>query len=72
MFETWAMYFPSNQFSFCVFLLEGPSEEENIPKSTYKPPPEVPKEEHRTGVNKKVYFVCNEGNKHFLLHTQFF
>ncbi len=28
------------------------------PKSTYKPPPPVPKEENHTGVNKYTYFVC--------------
>ena len=31
-----------------------------IPKPVYKPPPVVPKEEQRTGANKKTYFVCNE------------
>ncbi|XP_026109096.1 radial spoke head protein 6 homolog A [Carassius auratus] len=30
------------------------------PKSTYKPPPPVPKEENHTGVNKYTYFVCQE------------
>ncbi|XP_055056458.2 radial spoke head protein 4 homolog A [Misgurnus anguillicaudatus] len=30
------------------------------PKSTYKPPPAVPREENRTGVNKFTYFVCKE------------
>jgi len=39
---------------------DGPSEEDELPKSTYKPPPVVPKEDHRSGANKKVYFVCNE------------
>lgn len=39
---------------------DEPLEDANIPKSTWKPPPEVPKEEFRSGVNKKVYFVCNE------------
>ncbi|XP_069699823.1 radial spoke head protein 6 homolog A [Periplaneta americana] len=31
-----------------------------IPKSTYKPFPEVPAELSGEGVNKKVYYVCNE------------
>ena len=31
------------------------------PKSNYKPPPVIPKEEFGTGCNKKVYFVCNDG-----------
>lgn len=55
---------------FSTFL-EGPTEEENIPKSTFKPPPDVPKEEHRTGVNKKVYFVCNEREWFFLFQGFF-
>lgn len=29
------------------------------PKSQWKPPPTIPKEEPKTGVNKKTYFVCN-------------
>ncbi|NXB76174.1 RSH4A protein, partial [Donacobius atricapilla] len=33
------------------------------PKSTYKPPPEIPKEANGTGTNKYVYFVCNEPGK---------
>lgn len=37
--------------------LEG--EEDPLPKSTYKPPPIVPKEERGTGVNKFTYYVCN-------------
>ena len=38
---------------------EGEGEEDPLPKSTYKPPPTVPKEERGTGVNKYTYFVCN-------------
>lgn len=30
------------------------------PKSTFKPPPEVPKEAIGTGANKFVYYVCKE------------
>uniref|UniRef100_A0A8C2E596 Radial spoke head component 4A n=1 Tax=Cyprinus carpio TaxID=7962 RepID=A0A8C2E596_CYPCA len=30
------------------------------PKSTYKTPPPVPKEENHSGVNKYTYFVCQE------------
>ncbi|NWV20450.1 RSH4A protein, partial [Origma solitaria] len=37
--------------------------EHEPPKSTYKPPPEIPKEENGTGANKYVYFVCNEPGK---------
>nr|XP_002714806.1 radial spoke head protein 4 homolog A isoform X1 [Oryctolagus cuniculus] len=35
-------------------------EEDELPKSFYKAPPVIPKEESRTGANKYVYFVCNE------------
>lgn len=34
-------------------------EEEELPKSLYKAPQAIPKEESRTGANKYVYFVCN-------------
>ncbi|KFU93765.1 Radial spoke head protein 4 A, partial [Chaetura pelagica] len=37
--------------------------EDEPPKSTYKPPPVIPKEENGTGTNKYVYFVCNEPGK---------
>ncbi|XP_072031441.1 radial spoke head protein 4 homolog A-like isoform X2 [Amphiura filiformis] len=36
------------------------AEEDDTPKPDFKPPPVIPKEENRTGVNKKTYFVCNE------------
>ena len=41
---------------------DGGSEEEKDepPKSQWKPPPVVPKEEPKTGANKKTYFVCNQ------------
>jgi radial spoke head protein 4A len=35
------------------------NEEDPLPKSTYKPPGVVPKEERNTGVNKFTYYVCN-------------
>lgn len=38
---------------------EGDGEEDPLPKSTYKPPPTVPKEERGSGVNKYTYYVCN-------------
>ena len=38
---------------------ETSREEDDTPKSTWKPPVEIPKEEHQIGANKKVYFVCN-------------
>jgi len=39
------------------------NEEDDTPKPDYKPPPVVPKEENRTGANKKTYFVCNDPGK---------
>lgn len=38
---------------------EEEGEDDPLPKSTYKPPPTVPKEERGTGVNKYSYYVCN-------------
>lgn len=35
-------------------------EEDQLPKSMYKPPPEIPNEDLGTGCNKYVYFVCAE------------
>ncbi|XP_072499227.1 radial spoke head protein 4 homolog A [Notamacropus eugenii] len=35
-------------------------EEDGLPKSSYKGPQVIPKEESRTGTNKYTYFVCNE------------
>ena len=34
-------------------------ERDEPPKSQWKTPPTVPKEEPKTGTNKKTYFVCN-------------
>ncbi|XP_074648138.1 radial spoke head protein 4 homolog A-like [Tubulanus polymorphus] len=38
-------------------------EEDDTPKPDFKPPPMIPKEENRTGANKKTYFVCNDPGK---------
>ena len=35
------------------------SEKDEPPKSQWKPPPTVPKEDPKTGANKRSYFVCN-------------
>ena len=47
-------------FKRCCFS-EG--EDDEPPKPIFKPPPVVPKEDPRTGCNKKSYFVCNEPGK---------
>ena len=39
---------------------QGEKEEDDFPKSTYKPPPVIPKEENRFGTNKFSYFVCSQ------------
>jgi hypothetical protein len=46
----------------CILLerTAGEAEVDYIPKPAFKRPPAIPKEENRTGVNKKTYFVCNE------------
>uniref|UniRef100_A0A8D1ZPA5 Radial spoke head component 4A n=1 Tax=Sus scrofa TaxID=9823 RepID=A0A8D1ZPA5_PIG len=35
-------------------------DEDELPRSFYKAPQAIPKEESRTGANKYAYFVCNE------------
>ncbi|XP_049510174.1 radial spoke head protein 4 homolog A isoform X2 [Panthera uncia] len=35
-------------------------DEDQLPRTFYKTPQAIPKEENRTGANKYVYFVCNE------------
>jgi len=42
---------------------EEEQEEDDTPKPDFKPPPEIPKEENKTGANKKIYFVCNDPGK---------
>ncbi|NXS57611.1 RSH4A protein, partial [Brachypteracias leptosomus] len=42
---------------------EEKDEEDKPLKSTYKPPPVIPREENGTGANKYIYFVCNEPGK---------
>ncbi|KAK3092588.1 hypothetical protein FSP39_004684 [Pinctada imbricata] len=42
---------------------EEEQEEDDTPKPDYKAPPEIPKEDNRSGTNKKTYFVCNDPGK---------
>ncbi|XP_050405760.1 radial spoke head protein 4 homolog A [Patella vulgata] len=42
---------------------EEETEEDDFPKPEFKAPASPPKEDNRTGVNKKTYFVCNEPGK---------
>ncbi|CAH8468902.1 unnamed protein product [Schistosoma rodhaini] len=39
---------------------EGTEGKDVLPKSKWKPPVKVPREENHIGANKKVYFVCHE------------
>ena len=43
-----------------LFVGDFDVEEDDVPQPDFKPPSLVPKEENRTGCNKKTYFVCNE------------
>lgn len=45
---------------------QGEKEEDDFPKSTYKPPPVIPKEENRFGTNKFSYFVCSQPGKEWI------
>lgn len=42
------------------YFLTEEQQEDDTPKPDWKPPPEVPREENRSGSNKKTYFVCND------------
>lgn len=44
-------------------------EEDDVPQAEFKAAPVIPKEDSRTGCNKKTYFVCNEC-KLILFHAQ--
>lgn len=47
------------KISLCSIDEEG-GEEDDTPKSEWKPSPVIPKEENRTGTNKRTFFVTNE------------
>ncbi|KAK2554388.1 Radial spoke head protein 4-like protein A [Acropora cervicornis] len=42
---------------------EEGGEEDDAPKSDWKPPPVIPKEENRTGTNKRTFFATTEPGK---------
>lgn len=44
---------------FYILDDEG-GEEDDTPKSEWKPPPVIPKEDNRTGTNKRTFFVTTE------------
>lgn len=41
--------------------LEEAIEADDLPKSNYKAPPVIPKEDYGEGCNNRVYYACNEG-----------
>ncbi|KAK7485008.1 hypothetical protein BaRGS_00023786 [Batillaria attramentaria] len=61
---------PLQHVRFWGKLLEE-QEEDDTPKPEFKPPPVTPKEDNRTGANKKVYFVCNDPRDHFVNNLDF-
>lgn len=46
--------------AFCRHVDEEGGEEDDTPKPDWKPPPVIPKEENRTGTNKRNFFVTTE------------
>lgn len=54
-------------YILCTDDMESPDEP---PKSQYKPPPVIPREENRMGTNKKTYFVTNE--RELISHNTFY
>ena len=38
----------------------GEETRDELPKSQWKPPPVTPKEDPKSGTNKRTYFVCND------------
>ena len=46
---------------FEISTLEEPIETDDLPKSNYKAPPVIPKEDYGEGCNNRVYYACNEG-----------
>lgn len=48
---------------FTIFSGDFDVEEDDVPRTDFKPPPLIPTEENRVGCNKKAYYVCNEAGK---------
>ena len=53
------MFYNSCILISCLSDEEG-GEEDDAPKSDWKPPPVIPKEENRTGTNKRTFFATTE------------
>ena len=46
---------------FELSTLDEAIETDDLPKSNYKAPPVIPKEDYGEGCNNRVYYACNEG-----------
>ena len=51
-------------FTFLSLIDEEGGEEDDTPKPDWKPPPVIPKEDNRTGTNKRTFFVTTERRCH--------
>ena len=63
-------YFCKCNCQFITFLSlidEEGGEEDDTPKPDWKPPPVIPKEDNRTGTNKRTFFVTTERRCHIQL-----
>lgn len=49
-----------NYLQVYPFFADFDVEEDDAPQADFKPPTAIPKEENRTGCNKKTYFVSNK------------
>lgn len=56
---------------FWTDIDEEGGEEDDTPKPDWKPPPVIPKEENRTGTNKRTFFVATERRFFFNCHQWF-
>ena len=52
---------------FDLQTLEEAIEADDLPKSNYKAPPVIPKEDYGEGCNNRVYYACNEGTMVYYL-----
>lgn len=56
-------YTATNDFFEVDSIILLAEEEDEVPKPNFKPPPVAPREDPRSGCNRKTYFVCNEPGK---------
>lgn len=61
--NSWFLALMVSWLLFSNFFFSDEADEDDTPKPDFKPPPVIPKEDNKTGANKKTYFVCNERKK---------